>query len=155
MHRFTWAPGPLPSPSSPLGENKGPVILITRHTEDWAQMWGRLRSAQNPLLLPHKFIRVHSFDVGGERYTSRDWQSIGLWSLAVIIQVFWKVIGWNHYSPHLDLISCKSVQGNHVPTALETWPAFISVCINLPIRKGHTQTLMLSVHEWTQPWKIH
>lgn len=34
---------PLAGSFSLLGENKGPMILITR--QDWAQMWGRLFSA--------------------------------------------------------------------------------------------------------------
>lgn len=44
------------------------VILITRRSKDWAQMSGRLCSAHNPLLQPHKFIRVHLFDPSHEPY---------------------------------------------------------------------------------------
>lgn len=41
---------PTPGSISPLEENKGPVILITRHGKNWAQMLGHLCSAQNPIL---------------------------------------------------------------------------------------------------------
>lgn len=31
-------------------ENKGPVILVTRHAEDWPQMWGCLCLARNAFM---------------------------------------------------------------------------------------------------------